>query len=112
MGGQPAPRFVEIVARAEGGELRAQRTLERVGEYLGIGIANVIMGIGVQQVIVSGRLVYAWRFIETPLRDAIKTSIVGKTSDWTIECGEPKGSAIGGALEVAIEEFIAGGLTI
>lgn len=106
------PRFVEIVTRAEAGEIRAQKTLEKIGEYLGIGIANVIMGIGVQQVIVSGRLVYGWKFINKSLREAVKRSIVGKTSDWTIECGEPKGSALGGALEVAVEEYIANGLMV
>lgn len=106
------PRFVEIVANAKGGEIRAQRTLERIGEYLGIGIANVIMGIGVTNVIISGRLVYGWKFIEASMREAIKRSIVGKMHGWTIQCGEPKGSALGGALEVAIEEFIANGLTV
>ncbi len=110
--GTKMPRFVEIVARAEGGEIRAQKTLEKIGEYLGIGIANVIMGVGVQQVIVSGRLVYGWKYINKSLRDAVKRSIVGKTTDWTIECGEPKGSAIGGALEVAVEEFIANGMVV
>ena len=110
--GSKMPRFVEIVARAKVGETRAQKTLEKIGEYLGIGIANVIMGIGVQQVIVSGRLVYGWKYINKPLREAIKRSIVGKTSNWTVECGEPKGSALGGALEVAVEEFIASGLMI
>ncbi len=110
--GSKMPRFVEIVARAEVGETRAQRTLEKIGEYLGIGIANVIMGIGVQHVIVSGRLVYGWKYINKPLRDAIKRSIVGKTSNWTVECGEPKGSALGGALEVAVEEFIASELMV
>ncbi len=74
------PRFVEIVVRADGGEIRAQKTLEKIGEYLGIGIANVIMGIGVHQVIVSGRLVYGWKFIQQPLREAVKRSMVGKTS--------------------------------
>nr|MBA3442525.1 ROK family protein [Pyrinomonadaceae bacterium] len=39
------PSFVEVVARAEAGERRAQATLEGVGEYLGIGIANVISGL-------------------------------------------------------------------
>ena len=110
--GEKLPRFVEIVARAEGGEIRAQKTLERIGEYLGIGIANVIMGIGVSHVVISGRLVYGWKFINQSLREAIKKSIVGKMHGWTIECGEPKGSALGGALEVAIEEFIANGLTV
>lgn len=111
-GGSKMPRFVEIVASAEAGEIRARRTLEKIGEYLGIGIANVIMGIGIQHVIVSGRLVYGWKYIEEPLRRAIKRSIVGKTFDWTIECGETKGSALGGALEVAVEEYIASGLMI
>lgn len=106
------PRFVEIVGRAEGGETRAKKTLERIGEYLGIGIANVIMGLGVPHVIISGRLVYGWKFINQPLREAIKRSIVGKMRGWTVECGEPKGSALGGALEVAIEDFIANGLTV
>jgi len=106
------PRFVEIVARAEAGEIKAGRTLEKIGDYLGIGIANVIMGVGVQQVIVSGRLVYAWKYIDKPLREAVKRSIVGKTFSWTIECGEPKGSALGVALEVAVEESIANGLII
>ena len=112
MADEKMPRFVEIVSRAEGGEIRAQKTLERIGEYLGIGIANVIMGLGVPHVIISGRLVYGWKFINQPLREAIKRSIVGKMRGWTVECGEPKGSALGGALEVAIEEFIATGLTV
>lgn len=110
--GSKMPRFVEIVARAAAGETKARRTLEKIGDYLGIGIANVIMGIGIKQVIVSGRLVYGWEYIEEPLRAAVKRSIVGTTSDWTIECGEPKGSALGGALEVAVEEFIVGGLKV
>ena len=112
LGSTKPPRFVEIVERAEAGEIRARRTLERLGEYLGIGIANVIMGVGVSHVIVSGRLVYGWKFINKPLRKMIEKSIVGKLPNWTIECGEAKGSALGGALEVAVEEFLAQGLRI
>ena len=104
------PRFVEIVARAENGEIRAQRTLEKIGDYLGIGIANVIMGIGIPRVIISGRLVYGWQFIEQPLREAIERSIVGKLEGWSIEAGEPAGAALGGALEVAVEDYLANGL--
>lgn len=110
--GTKMPRFVEIVAKAEGGDVRARRTLESMGEYLGIGIANVIMGVGIPHVIVSGRLVYGWKHMREPLSNAIKKSIVGKIPGWTVECGEPKGSALGGALEVAVEEFINRGLVV
>lgn len=104
------PRFVEIVSKAQNGEIRAQRTLEKIGDYLGIGIANVIMGIGIPRVIISGRLVYGWRFIEKPLHDAIKRSIVGSLEGWSVEAGEPQGAALGGALEVAIEDYLTNDL--
>ena len=106
------PRFVEIVSKAENGEIRAQRTLEKIGDYLGIGIANVIMGVGIPRVIISGRLVYGWNFIQKPLTEAIERSIIGKTEGWSIERGEPVGAAIGGALEVAVEEHLAHGINI
>ena len=104
------PRFVEIVSKAENGEIRAQRTLEKIGDFLGIGIANVIMGVGISRVIISGRLVYGWKFIEKPLHEAIERSIIGKIEGWRVEAGEPQGAAIGGALEVAVEEYLSHGL--
>lgn len=105
--GETNPRFVDIVAKAENGDNRSRRTLEMIGDYLGVGIANVIMGVGIPRVIISGRLVYGWQFIEGPLNDAIRRSIVGKTEGWSVEAGSPVGSAIGGAFEVAIEDFLS-----
>ena len=58
-------RFVDIVAREEAGETRAQVTLERIGDYLGIGIGNIISGLGIGQIVVSGRIVFGWKFIES-----------------------------------------------
>lgn len=105
--GESVPRFIEIVNKAENGENRSRRTLEKIGDYLGIGIANVIMGIGIPKVIISGRLVYGWEFIQGPLHEAIRRSMIGKIEGWSVEPGEPVGSAIGGALEVAVEEFLS-----
>lgn len=105
--GESAPRFVEIVSKAENGEVRSRRTLEKIGDYLGIGIANVIMGVGIHRVIISGRLVYGWNFIKDPMNEAIRRSIIGQLKGWSVEAGEPVGSAIGGALEVAVEEFLS-----
>jgi len=106
LGGMRAPRYLEIVARAETGEIRAQRTLERIGEYLGIGIGNVITGLGVPRVIVSGRVVYGWKFIQASLRGAVGQSMAGKLAGWSVESGEPRGAGLGGALEVAAEEYL------
>jgi predicted NBD/HSP70 family sugar kinase len=106
LGGMKAPRYAEIVARAESGEIRAQRTLEQIGMYLGIGISNVITGLGVPNVILSGRIVHGWKFIQGNLREAIDKSMAGKLSGWSVEPGEPTGAGLGGALEVAAEEYL------
>ena len=104
--GESIPRFVEIVSKATVGDIRSRRTLEKIGDYLGIGIANVIMGVGIHRVVISGRLVYGWDFIEEPIKEAIRRSIIGKVDGWSVEAGEPVGSAIGGAMEVAVEEYL------
>lgn len=100
------PRFVEIVARAEAGEIRAKRTLEHMGEYLGVGIANVITGFGVPHVILSGRIVCGWKFIKEPLFKAMRQSMASKLSEWSVEPGEQRGGGLGGALEIAIDGFL------
>lgn len=105
--GESVPRFNEIVSKASVGDTRSRRTLEKIGDFLGIGIANVIMGVGIPRVIISGRLVYGWPFIEEPIKAAINRSIIGKVKGWSVEAGEPAGSAIGGALEVAVEEYLS-----
>jgi len=99
-------RFTEVVARANAGERRAHVTLDRVGMYLGIGIGNVICGLGVPQVVLSGELVHGWKFIEAPARAAIARSLCGRLSTWTLVAGETHGSELGGALEVAIEHYL------
>jgi predicted NBD/HSP70 family sugar kinase len=109
LGGTKPPRYVEIVERAEAGEIRAQKTLERIGEYLGIGIGNVITGLGVPNIILSGRIVCGWKFIRESLRKAVGQSMAGKLSDWSVEAGEQSGAGLGGAFEIAAEEYLATG---
>jgi|KBSSwiStaDraftv2_1062776.scaffolds.fasta_scaffold32610_4 predicted NBD/HSP70 family sugar kinase len=104
--GETPPRFVDIVGKAENGDTRSRRTLEKIGDYLGIGIANVIMATGVPRIIISGRLVYGWQFIVGPLNDAIRRSIISNMKGWAVEPGSPSGSALGGALEAAVEEYL------
>lgn len=95
--------FVEIVARAEAGDRRAQTTLAQTGEYLGIGIGNVLTGLGVPRIVVGGRVVHGWKFIAEPLRRALSRTMVGYLTEWTVEAGEATGAGLGGAIEVAID---------
>jgi predicted NBD/HSP70 family sugar kinase len=99
-------RFVDIVARAEAGERRAQVTLERIGDYLGIGIANIISAMGIARIVVSGRIVFGWKFIEGSLHESVARTMVGRLATWSIQPGEPSGAGLGGALEVVIEQHL------
>ena len=99
-------RFTDVVARANAGERRAQTTLDRVGTHLGIGVANVICGLGVPHVVLSGDLVHGWKFIQAPAHAAIARSLCGRLSRWSFVAGEKQASELGGALEVAIEHYL------
>ena len=105
-GGDGALRFKGIVARAEAGEPRARAALGRVGEYLGLGIGNVIGGLGVARVVVSGRVVRGWKFIREPLHEALARTMAGRLTAWAVEAGEASGAELGGALEVAVEQYL------
>lgn len=87
-------------------EKYARERLERIGEYLGVGISNVITGLGVSRVVVSGRVVYGWKFIEKPLRETVAGTMAGRLANWSIEQGEPTGAGLGGALEVATDHYL------
>lgn len=100
-----APRFVEIVARAKSGERRAQATLEQVGHFLGIGVANVMSGLGVSRVVVSGRIVHGWKFMSEFLQKAVGRSMAGRLSQWSVVAGKATGAGLGGAIEVAVDQY-------
>jgi predicted NBD/HSP70 family sugar kinase len=100
-----APRFVEIVARARSGERRAQATLEQVGHYLGIGVANVMSGLGVSRVVVSGRVVHGWKFMRDTLQSAVGRSMAGRLAQWSVVAGKATGAGLGGAIEVAVDQY-------
>lgn len=104
--GAPPVDVAEIIARAKVGERRAQATLERVGEYLGIGISNMMTGLGVARVVVSGRISGGWEFVRGSLEEAVARSMVGRMAGLSVEPSEPEGAGLGGALEVAAEHYL------
>src|SRR5215213_1569689 len=56
-------RAASAGAPAKAGERRAQSALRRVGGYLGVGIGNVMTGLGLSRVVVSGRISAGWEFV-------------------------------------------------
>src|SRR5690606_4726407 len=76
--GERVPRFYEIVSKAENGDIRSRRTLEKIGENLGLGLAGVVMGIGIPRVIISGRLVGGWKFFRDTMTASLERSVIAR----------------------------------
>lgn len=103
--GEPVT-FKEIVRRAESGDKRAREVLGRTGKYLGIGIGNVISGIGIERIIVTGNVVHGWKFIYKTLSEAVGRTMVGRLARWSVKPGDATAASLGGALEVAVEQYL------
>ncbi len=65
----------QIFDLAVRGEENAVRVLRETAHYLGIGIANLIVGLSPQAVIVSGRITRAWDLISDELKTIAQRSI-------------------------------------
>jgi glucokinase len=91
----------EVVEAARAGDLRALAALEQAGRWLGVGIANVIMTINPERVVVGGGVAEAGDLILEPARDEVRRRVKVPPTDRTeivrAELGYEAGS-IGAAL--------------
>jgi glucokinase len=101
-GGRPTAEEVFEAARA--GDGRAGAALERAGRMLGIGIANVVLAVGPERVVVGGGVAEAGELLLGPARDELvrrdRVQPIERVGIVTGELG-PFAGAIGAALWAA-----------
>lgn len=105
--GESVPRYYEIVSKAENGDIRSRRTLEKIGENLGLGLAAAVMGIGIPRVIISGRLVRGWRLFRETMNASLERSVIARFDEVTVEPGSPEAYGVHGAFAIAAEEYFS-----
>jgi predicted NBD/HSP70 family sugar kinase len=85
-----AIEFPQLVERAQGGDRAALSAIEETGRYLGIGIANLSVGLSPEAVVVTGPILIAWPLIahivegtvdESLSRGFTRTPIISATPD-------------------------------
>ena len=100
--GAPTPEIA--VERARAGDAAALAGFDRVGRYLGIGIANLITLLGPDRVVIGGGLAAAGDLLLAPARDEIRRRVkmtsLGRTEVVLAELGIWAG-AIGAAVHGA-----------
>ena len=106
----------EAVARARAGDPRAREGLERVGRYLGVGIANMITVVTPQKVVIGGGVAAGIDLLLDTIRDEVRRHVFTTTLDGVeivpAELGTWAGgigAAIHGAEQAAARSGGAGG---
>ena len=61
--GEPIPTFEDILRLAEQGDSKAIAALEKTAQYLGKGLAILMVGLAPQQIILIGEMTKAWKVI-------------------------------------------------
>lgn len=65
----------EAVRAARAGERRAREGLERIGRWLGIGIANLIVVLNPDRVVLGGGVAAAGELLLEPIRDEVRRRV-------------------------------------
>ena len=93
--------FDEAVAQARAGDIRATKALERAGDLIGLAIANVLIFLCPQRVVIGGGVVQAGELLLGPLRHSIaeraRVAPLDRIAIATAELG-PHAGAIDAAL--------------
>ena len=71
------PSFDDILHLSEQGDAKAIRTIERMGHYLGIGLAMLISGMAPNMIVVIGEVTRCWKRIEPIIKDILDARFSG-----------------------------------
>ncbi|MDQ3801915.1 MAG: ROK family transcriptional regulator [Acidobacteriota bacterium] len=67
--------FEQLIKLAHEGKPEATKALKESGQYLGIGISNLIVGFSPQAVVISGNIVKAWSLIKDEIQSLAERSV-------------------------------------
>jgi predicted NBD/HSP70 family sugar kinase len=97
----------DLFSRAKGGEKKAKHVIDTSADYLGIGLANTISLLGIENVILSGHFGKDGDYIIKPVMDAIRKNLL-YDSDINLVYApfDADGHTLGAALLVLREFFV------
>jgi glucokinase len=91
----------EGIARARAGDPRAQAGIERVGRYLGIGIANMVVVITPDRVVIGGGISAASDLLFPPIREELRRRVTITAID-AVELVTAELGTLAGAIGAAV----------
>ena len=97
----------KIYDAAKSGDSLSLMVFQKAGEYLGVGLANLINILGPEVIVIGGGVANAWDLFEKPMREQIKRrafpSAAGSVKIKIAQCGDDAGLL--GAARLALDEL-------
>ncbi len=97
----------KIYDAAKSGDELALMVFRKTGEYLGVGLANLINIIGPEVIVIGGGVANGWDLLEGPMREEIKKRAIPSAASSVrisvAECGDNAGLL--GAARLALDDL-------
>jgi predicted NBD/HSP70 family sugar kinase len=102
--GRPALRFEELLRRADSGDGRAIEALDRMGEYLGAGLATIVSGLAPQVIVVIGEVTSAWDRVGPIVADVLRRRALHETPTRVVPTDHKTQPRLRGAVTLVVQQ--------
>ena len=102
--GRQVLRFEELLRRADAGDARAIETLERMGEYLGAGLATIVSGLAPQVIVVIGEVTSAWDRVGPIVSDVLRRRALHETPTRVVPTDHKTQPRLRGAVTLVVQQ--------
>jgi predicted NBD/HSP70 family sugar kinase len=104
--GQPQPglRFEDVLTLAAAGDCRAVETLERMGRFLGAGLATIVTGLAPQVIVVIGEVTSAWDRVGPIVAEVLERRALHETPTRIIPTDHATQPRLRGAVTLVVQQ--------
>jgi predicted NBD/HSP70 family sugar kinase len=100
----PPPRFEELVSLADAGDTHAVAALERMGRYLGIGLAALITGLSPEVITIVGEVTGAWERVGPIVASMVQARAFASHSTTIIPTDRASQPRLRGAVTLVVQQ--------
>ena len=102
--GRPELRFEELLRRADSGDARAIEALDRMGQYLGAGLATIVSGLAPQVIVVIGEVTSAWERVGPIVADVLRRRALHETPTRVVATDHKTQPRLRGAVTLVVQQ--------
>jgi len=96
--------FADVLHLAESGDRRAVETLDRMAQYLGIGLAGLVTGLAPQVLVIVGEITAAWNRVGPIIADVVKKRSLSQITTTIVPTDPGTQPRLRGAVALVVQQ--------